>query len=97
MLSSRPSEQVVRQRGQHGPSAVGVEIPGGEVRQCLILKVCDDLLDNGVLAVLGLHEGDVGGPWGPLRSPSRAPGFPLADDPVSGGRGEDSRASARRR
>src|SRR3954467_1138945 len=28
----RPSEQVVGQRGEHGPRCVGVEVPGGEVR-----------------------------------------------------------------
>ena len=54
-----PSEQVVRQGGQHGPRAVGVEVAGGEVRQRLVLEVGDDLLDDGVLAVLGLDERDV--------------------------------------
>ena len=44
--------------GEHGPGAVGVELAGGEVRQCLVLEVGDDLLDDGVIAVLGLDERD---------------------------------------
>ena len=53
-----PSEQVVRERGEHGPGAVGVELAGGEVRECLVFEVGDDLLDDGVVAVLGLDERD---------------------------------------
>jgi len=55
----RPSQQVVRERGEDGPGTVGVEVPGGEVRQCLVFEVGDDLLDDGVLAVLGLDQCDV--------------------------------------
>jgi len=29
------------------------------VRQCLVLEVCDDLLDDGVIAVLGLNDRDL--------------------------------------
>ena len=52
----RPAQQVVRERGEHGPGAVGVEVAGGEVRQRLVFEVGDDLLDDGVVAVLGLDE-----------------------------------------
>ena len=52
----RPAQQVVRERGEHGPGAVGVEVAGGEVRQRLVFEVADDQLDDGVLAVLGLDD-----------------------------------------
>jgi len=52
----RPSEKVVRERAEHGPGTVGVEIAGGEVRERLVFEVGDDLLDDGVIAVLGLHD-----------------------------------------
>ncbi|MCP9488716.1 MAG: hypothetical protein MSC31_02415 [Solirubrobacteraceae bacterium MAG38_C4-C5] len=32
----RPAQQVVRQCAQDGPGAVGVEVPGGEVRKRLV-------------------------------------------------------------
>ena len=51
-----PSEQVVCEHGEHGPGGVGVELAGGEVRQCLVFEVGDHLLDDGVVAVLGLDE-----------------------------------------
>jgi len=38
---------------------VGAEVPGGEVRQRLIFEVDNDLLDDGVLAMLGLYDRDV--------------------------------------
>src|ERR1700746_2113767 len=47
-----PAEQVVRERGEHRPGAVGVELAGGEVRQRLLFEVGDHLLDDGVGAVL---------------------------------------------
>jgi hypothetical protein len=47
-----PSEQVVRERGERRPGAVGVELAGGEVRQRLVFEVGDDLLNNGVITVL---------------------------------------------
>ena len=54
-----PAQQVVRERGQHGPGAVGVEMPGGKVRERLLFEVGDHLLDDGVLAMLGLDERDL--------------------------------------
>jgi hypothetical protein len=60
----RPSEHVVGQGGEDGPGAVGVEVAGGEVRKRLVLEVGDELLDDGVLAVLGLNERDVVGAVG---------------------------------
>ena len=38
------------------PGAVGVEVLGGKVRQRLVFEVGDDLLDDGVVAVLGLDD-----------------------------------------
>ena len=55
----RPAQQVVRERGEHGPGAVGVELPGGEVRQRLVFEVGDHLFDDGVVAVLGFDERDL--------------------------------------
>ena len=49
----------MRDGRQDGPRCVGMEVPGGEVRQRLVLEVGDDLLDDGVLAVLGLDDRDV--------------------------------------
>ncbi len=59
-----PSEHVVRERAKHGPGAVGVKVTGGEVRERLVFEVGDDLLDDGVLAVLGLDDRDVFGAVG---------------------------------
>jgi hypothetical protein len=41
-----------------------VELPGREVRQGLVFEVGDDLLDDGVIAMLGLDQGDVVGAVG---------------------------------
>ena len=49
-----PADQVVRERGDHGPRGVGEELAGGEVRECLVFEVTDRELDHGVLAVLGV-------------------------------------------
>ena len=57
----------MRERGEHGPGAVGVELAGGEVRQRLVFEVGDDLLDDGVVAMLGLDERDVLGAVGDER------------------------------
>jgi hypothetical protein len=35
----RPPEQVVRDRGEHRPGAVGVKVPGREVRERLVFEV----------------------------------------------------------
>ncbi len=53
-----PSEQVVRDRGDHRPGAVGVKVPRGEVREGLVFEVADDDLDDGVLAMLSLDDRD---------------------------------------
>jgi hypothetical protein len=42
----------VCQCAEHGPGAVGVELAGREVRERLVFEVGDDLLDDGVLAML---------------------------------------------
>jgi hypothetical protein len=55
----RAPEQVVGQGAEYGPRCVGVEVAGREVRQRLVLEIADDLLDDGVIAVLGLDERDV--------------------------------------
>jgi len=44
--------EVVRDRGQRQPAGVGGERPGRGVRQRPCLQVGDDLLDDGVVAVL---------------------------------------------
>jgi hypothetical protein len=62
-----PSEQVVSKRAEHGPGAVGVELAGGEVHKRLVLEIGDDLLDDGVIAMLGLDQGDVLGAVGEQR------------------------------
>jgi hypothetical protein len=41
-----------------------VEVPGGKVRQCLVFEVGDDLLNDGVIAVLGLDDGEILGAVG---------------------------------
>ena len=51
-----PAGEVVRERGDHGPGAVGVELAGGEVRERLVFQIADRELDDGVLAVLGLDQ-----------------------------------------
>lgn len=43
-----PAEQVVRERAEHGPRAVGVELAEGEVRQRLFLEIDDYLFADGV-------------------------------------------------
>ena len=47
-----PSEHVVSERAEHRPGSVGVELSGGEVRERLVFEISDDLLDDGVLAML---------------------------------------------
>jgi hypothetical protein len=42
----------VRKAGEHRPGGVGVEVPGGEVRQRLVFEVTDREFDDGVLALL---------------------------------------------
>lgn len=59
-----PAQHVVRECAEHGPGAVGVEVAGGEVRERLVFEVSDDLLDDGVLAMLGLDDRDVLGAVG---------------------------------
>src|ERR1700733_5722758 len=51
-----PAQQVVRDRGDHCPGAVRVELAGGEMRERLVFEVADRELDDGVLAVLSLHD-----------------------------------------
>jgi hypothetical protein len=50
----------VRERAEHGPGAVSVEIAGGRVRERLVSEVGDDLLHDGAIAMLGLHEAELG-------------------------------------
>ena len=49
-----PSAKIVREARDDRPGAVGVVVPGWEVRERLSLEVADDELDDGVLAVLGI-------------------------------------------
>jgi hypothetical protein len=51
-----PSQQVVRERGDHGPRTVGVELAGGEVHKRLVLELGDHLLNDGVVTMLGLDH-----------------------------------------
>jgi hypothetical protein len=44
------AEQVVRERGDNRPGAVGVKVTRGEMRECLVFEVADDQFDDGVLA-----------------------------------------------
>ena len=46
----------MRERGDHRPGAVGVEVAGREVRQRLVFEIADAQLDDGVLAMLGLDD-----------------------------------------
>ena len=46
-----PAQQVVRERGDHGPGGVREEAAGREVRECLVFEVTDRLFDDGMLAV----------------------------------------------
>ena len=66
-MELRPAQQVVGEGGQDRPGAVGAVVAGGEVRQRLVFEVGDDLFDDGVVAVLGLHYGDVVGAVGEKR------------------------------
>jgi hypothetical protein len=63
----RPAQQVLCQGAEDRPGAVGVKLAGGEVRQRLVLEVGDDLLDDRVLAVLGLDDGELVGAVGDKR------------------------------
>ena len=51
----------MRERTDHGPGAVGVELAGGEVRERLVFEIGDDLLNDGVITMLGLDDRDVFG------------------------------------
>ena len=69
VVSGSPSscvhlKQVVRERAEHGPRGVGVVVAGGKVRQRLVFEIGDDLLDDGVIAVLGLDHGELVGAVG---------------------------------
>ncbi len=46
-----PASEVVRERGDHRPRAVGGELSAGEVREGLVFEVADRELDHGVIAV----------------------------------------------
>src|SRR5450631_1129891 len=50
------ASEVVRQRGDHGPGAVGGEPTGREVREGLVFEIADRELDRGVIAMI-----DIGG------------------------------------
>src|SRR5215207_7844573 len=69
VVSGSPSSCVQRSRlcasaARTVQAPIGVEVAGGEVRQRLVFEVGDDLLDDGVLAVLGLNERDLLGAVG---------------------------------
>ena len=62
-----PSEQVVRERGDHRPGRVGKELAGREVRQGLVFEVADRELHDRVLAMLRFDDLDRVGPVGQKR------------------------------
>src|SRR5205085_3963191 len=62
-----PAGEVVREAGDHGPGAVGGELAGGEVLKGLVFEIADRELDDGVLTVLGLDDGDLLGAVGEKR------------------------------
>jgi hypothetical protein len=51
-----PPPEVVRERGDHGPGAVGGELAAGEVREHLIFEIANPEFDDGVVAMLGLDQ-----------------------------------------
>jgi hypothetical protein len=51
-----PACEVVRERGDHGPGAVGVVLAGGEVRERLVFEVADRELDVRVVAVVEVSD-----------------------------------------
>src|SRR5829696_7793598 len=59
-----PAQQVVRERAEHGPGAVGVKVARREVCQRLVFEIGDDLLDDGMVAVFGFDEGEIVGAVG---------------------------------
>ena len=60
-----PAQQVVGQGGRQQPGRVGVELPGGQVRQpAARLEVADGQLADGVAAVVGVQPGGGAGPVG---------------------------------
>jgi hypothetical protein len=62
-----PPEQVVRERAEHGPGAVGVELAGRKMHKRLVLQVGNHLLNYGVIAMLSLDQRDVLGAVGDER------------------------------
>jgi hypothetical protein len=73
---TRPADQVVSDRGNHGPGAVGVEHTGPEVRERLFFEVTERERDDRVLTLLGLFDcqrfGLVGEGTGSNASPATA-------------------------
>ena len=57
----------MRERTEHRPGAVGVELPGWEVHKRLVFQIGDDLFDDGVITMLGLDDHDVLGAVGDER------------------------------
>jgi hypothetical protein len=53
---SGPAQQVVRERGDHGPGGVGKELAGREVHQGLVFEVTDRELNHGMLAMFCLDQ-----------------------------------------
>jgi hypothetical protein len=88
----RPAQQVVREAGDHRPGRVGAEQTGREVRQGLVFEVADHLLDDGVLAMLGLHCFDRFEAFGREREAA-----PLAGEQLALGRRGRTRSGATRR
>jgi len=51
-----PAQQVVRERAEHGPRTVSVELARGEVRERLILETGHHLFHDCVDTMLGLEQ-----------------------------------------
>jgi len=49
-----PSSEVVGERGDYGPRAVGVHLTAGEMAERLVFEVADRELDLGVVAVVNI-------------------------------------------
>jgi hypothetical protein len=51
-----PASEVVRERGDHRPRAVCLELSGGEVSEGLVFEVADHELDRGVVAMIDVGD-----------------------------------------
>ena len=59
-----PASEVVRERGDHGPGAVGGKLSGGEVSEGLVFEIADHQLDLRVVAMIDVGRKRRDGPVG---------------------------------